>query len=338
MDLKNLRNEVQKQIENAENLKILSNIYKKYLGKKGEIAKVFSSLGNLPQKERKKVGQEVNLLKNEVRKIIDNKLKEIKKESRKLKIREKKIDVTIPGQKVKQGHLHPLTLVQREIIRIFESMGFEIVEGPELETEWYNFNALNIPDGHSARDIQDTLWLKQEKSKNSRKNLLMRTQTSPVQIRYMEKHNPPFKIIVPGKVFRNERTDASHDCQFYQCEGLMVDKNISVANFKAIIFAFLKEFFEENIDIRFRPGYFPFTEPSFEIDVRRKKGEWLELMGAGMVHPNVLKTAGLNTSSSNNKWQGFAFGMGIDRLTMVKYNINDTRLFHSGNLKFLNQF
>ena len=162
----------------------------------------------------------------------------------------------------------------------------------------------------------------------------MRTQTSPVQIRYMEKHNPPFKIIVPGKVFRNERTDASHDCQFYQCEGLMVDKNISVANFKAIIFAFLKEFFEENIDIRFRPGYFPFTEPSFEIDVRRRKGEWLELMGAGMVHPDVLKTAGLNVG----EWQGFAFGMGIDRLTMVKYNINDIRLFYSGNLKFLNQF
>ena len=171
MDLKNLRNEVQKQVENAENLKILSNIYKKYLGKKGEIAKVFSFLGDLPQKERKKVGQEVNLLKNELKKIIDSKLKEMKKESRKLKIQEKKIDVTIPGQKVKQGHLHPLTLVQREIIRIFESMGFEIVEGPELETEWYNFNALNIPDGHPARDIQDTLWLKQEKSKNSRKNL-----------------------------------------------------------------------------------------------------------------------------------------------------------------------
>ena len=338
MDLKNLKKEIQKQVEDTQDLKVLNNIYRKYLGKKGEIAKVFSSLGSLPQKERKDVGQDVNSIKNELRKMIDSKLKEIKRESRKSNIQEKKIDVTIPGQKVEQGHLHPLTLVQREIIRIFESMGFEIVEGPELETEWYNFNALNIPEDHPARDIQDTLWLKQEKSKDSKKNLLMRTQTSPVQIRYMEKHNPPFKIIVPGKVFRNERTDASHDSQFYQCEGLMIDKNISVANFKAIIFAFLKEFFEENIDIRFRPGYFPFTEPSFEIDVRRKKGEWLELMGAGMVHPNVLKTAGLNTSSSNNKWQGFAFGMGIDRLTMVKYNINDTRLFHSGNLKFLNQF
>jgi len=150
----------------------------------------------------------------------------------------------------------------------------------------------------------------------------------------MEKNNPPLKIIVPGRVFRNERTDATHDCGFYQCEGLIVDKNISVANFKAIMFAFLKEFFEENIDIRFRPGYFPFTEPSFEIDIRRKKGEWLELMGAGMVHPNVFKAAGLNP----NNWLGFAFGMGIDRLAMIKYNINDIRLFYSGNLKFLNQF
>jgi len=338
MDLKNLKKEIQKQVKDTQDLKVLNNIYRKYLGKKGEIVKVFSSLGDLPQKERKKVGQEVNLVKNEVKKIIDSKLKEIKKETRKSKIEEKKIDVTIPGQKVKQGRLHPLTLVQREIMRIFESMGFEIVEGPELETEWYNFNALNIPEDHPARDIQDTLWLKQDKNKDTKKNFLMRTQTSPVQIRYMEKHNPPFKIIVPGRVFRNERTDASHDCQFYQCEGLMVDKDISVTNFKAIIFAFLKEFFEENIDIRFRPGYFPFTEPGFEIDIRRKKGEWLELMGAGMVHPNVFKTAGLNTNSSDDRWQGFAFGMGIDRLVMVKYNINDIRLFYSGNLKFLNQF
>ena len=334
MDLKNLKNEIQEQIKKAEDLKTLNNIYKKYLGKKGEIAKIFSSLGGLPQKERKNVGQEINLLKKEVDNTINNKLKKVKSESRNTESKEKKIDVTIPGKKIDQGHLHPLTLVQREIIRIFESMSFETVEGPEVETEWYNFNALNVPSDHPARDIQDTLWLKQDENKDSKKKLLMRTQTSPVQVRYMEKHNPPFRIIVPGRVFRNERTDASHDCGFYQCEGLMVDKNISVANFKAIMFAFLKEFFEENIDIRFRPGYFPFTEPSFEIDIRRKKEDWLELMGAGMVHPNVFKAAGLNA----NKWQGFAFGMGIDRLAMIKYNINDIRLFYSGNLKFLNQF
>ena len=200
MNLKNLKNEIQEQVKNIKDLETLNNIYKKYLGKKGEIAKVFSSLGDLPQNERKEVGQKVNLLKNEVKKIIDSKLKKIKKESRKSKIKEKKIDVTIPGRKVKQGHLHPLTLVQREIMKIFESMGFEIIEGPELETEWYNFNALNVPEDHPARDIQDTLWLKQEKSKDSKKNLLMRTQTSPVQVRYMEKHNPPFKIIVSGLV------------------------------------------------------------------------------------------------------------------------------------------
>ncbi len=332
MNLKNLKEEIQKQVKNSEDLETLNNIYKKYLGKKGEIAKVFSSLGSLPEKERKNVGKEINIFKKEIKEILDNKLKQVRDKPKK---REgNKIDVTVPGQKVKQGHLHPLTLVQREIVRIFESMGFEIVEGPEVENEWYNFNALNVPDDHPARDIQDTLWLKQDKSKDSKKNLLMRTQTSPVQVRYMEKNNPPLKIIVPGRVFRNERTDATHDCGFYQCEGLIVDKSISVANFKAIIFAFLKEFFEENIEVRFRPGYFPFTEPSFEIDIRRKKGEWLELMGAGMVHPNVFKVAGLNAS----KWQGFAFGMGIDRLAMIKYNINDIRLFYSGNLKFLSQF
>ena len=332
MNLKNLKNEIQEQVKNIKDLETLNNIYKKYLGKKGEIAKVFSSLGKLPEKERRNAGKEINLFKNEIKKILDNKLKETKNKLKKTE--ERKIDVTIPGQKVEQGHLHPLTLVQREIVRIFESMGFEIIEGPEVENEWYNFNALNVPEDHPARDIQDTLWLKQDKKKDSKKNLLMRTQTSPVQVRYMEKNNPPLKIIVPGRVFRNERTDATHDCGFYQCEGLIVDKNISVANFKAIMFAFLKEFFEENIDIRFRPGYFPFTEPSFEIDIRRKKGEWLELMGAGMVHPNVFKAAGLNP----NNWRGFAFGMGIDRLAMTKYNINDIRLFYSGNLKFLNQF
>jgi len=332
MNLKNLKNEIQEQVKNIKDLETLNNIYKKYLGKKGEIAKVFSSLGKLPEKERKKAGKEINTFKNEIKNILDNKLKGFGNKLKKAE--ERKIDVTIPGKKIEQGHLHPLTLVQREIFSIFESMGFEIVEGPEVENEWYNFNALNVPDDHPARDIQDTLWLKQDKKKDNKKNLLMRTQTSPVQVRYMEKNNPPLKIIVPGRVFRNERTDATHDCGFYQCEGLIVDKNISVANFKAIMFAFLKEFFEENIDIRFRPGYFPFTEPSFEIDIRRKKGEWLELMGAGMVHPNVFKAAGLNP----NNWLGFAFGMGIDRLAMIKYNINDIRLFYSGNLKFLNQF
>jgi len=238
-----------------------------------------------------------------------------------------------------------LTLAQRRVIDIFQSMGFSVIKGPEVETEWYNFDALNVPKNHPARDIQDTLWIRQKKKKLAQENLLLRTQTSPVQIRYMEKHNPPLKIIVPGRVFRNEATDVSHECHFYQCEGLMVDKNISVANFKAVIEAFLRKFFNKNIKLRLRPGYFPFTEPSFEIDINCQncKGKgcsvcqktgWIEIMGAGMVHPNVFKAAGLNSKN----WQGFAFGIGIDRLAMKKYRINDIRLFYSGDLRFLKQF
>jgi phenylalanyl-tRNA synthetase alpha chain len=217
-------------------------------------------------------------------------------------------------------------------------MGFSVVEGPEIETEWYNFDALNIPKDHPARDLWATFWLKNSK-------LLLRTHTTPVDVRYLEKNNPPLRIITIGRVFRHEATDASHEVNFNQIDGLMVGKEINVANFKAIIQEFFQEFFEKIIEIRMRPSYFPFTEPSFEVDMRclncRGKGcstcqkiGWLEMMGAGMVHPNVFKAAGLNPKN----WQGFAFGMGLDRLAMMKYKINDIRLFYSGDLRFLNQF
>ncbi|MEK7103780.1 MAG: phenylalanine--tRNA ligase subunit alpha, partial [Patescibacteria group bacterium] len=210
-----------------------------------------------------------------------------------------------------------------------------------------NFDALNVPKDHPARDMQDTFWLRQNVPTNNKKQitnnksekLLMRTQTSPVQIRYMESHQPPLRIIVPGRVFRNEATDAKHGAQFYQLEGLMVDKEVSASNFKAIIEDFLKRFFKTNIEMRLRPGFFPFTEPSFEIDVKRPGGKWMEVMGGGMVHPNVFKAAGLNAFVKPGLgWQGFAFGFGIDRLAIIKYKISDIRLLYQNDLRFLTQF
>ena len=230
---------------------------------------------------------------------------------------------------------------------IFEQMGFSVVEGPEIESEWYNFDALNVPKDHPARDAWNTLWLKpqNQKSKVKSQKLLLRTHTSPMQARYMEKHNPPLRIIVPGKVFRYEATDPSHEFQFYQVEGLMVDKDINVSHLKAVVKEFLKRFFQKDIDVRFRPDYFPFTEPSFEIAMTClvcggkgcpacKQTGWLEMAGAGMVHPNVFRAVGYNPQ----EWQGWAFGFGWDRLTMMKYKIPDIRLFNSGDLRFLQQF
>ncbi len=239
------------------------------------------------------------------------------------------IDVTAPGKKIEHGHLHPLTQVQNKAVEIFSSMGFEIAEGPEVETEYYNFDALNIPAEHPARDLWDTFWLKA----NANNAKLLRTHTSPVQVRYIETHQPPIRIIAPGKVFRYEATDVSHEIQFYQLEGLMVDKNITLANLKAVMGIFFQKFFSKNIEVRLRPSYFPFVEPGVEIDMKYN-GNWMEVAGAGMVHPKVLENAGLNF----NDWQGFAFGMGMDRLAMIKYKINDVRLFYSSDLRFIKQF
>ncbi len=235
-------------------------------------------------------------------------------------------DVTIPGKKVERGHLHPLTIVQRRAVDIFNSMGFEVAEGPEVETEYYNFDALNIPKDHPARDMWDTFWLKDKR--------LLRTHTSPVQIRYMKEHQPPLRIIAPGKVFRYEATDATHEVQFYQLEGLMIGKKISLANLKGVMETFFQSFFNsKDIEVRLRPSYFPFVEPGVEVDMKYK-GKWVEIAGAGMVHPKVLEEVGIDPK----EYQGFAFGMGIDRLAIIKYKVDDVRLFHSGDLRFINQF
>lgn len=241
---------------------------------------------------------------------------------------------------IEKGHVHPISLMVQEIGRVFTEMGFEVAEGPEMETEFYNFDALNIPADHPARDMWDTFWVKPKSA-----GKLLRTHTSPVQIRYMQSHKPPFAIIAPGKVFRYEATDATHEAQFYQVEGLMVGENISLANLKWTLLEFFKRFFGKQIEIRFRPSFFPFTEPSVEIDMSCfkcggkgcsmcKKTGWIEIMGAGMVHPKVLEAGGIDSQ----KYQGFAFGGGIDRLAMLKYGVDDVRLFYSGDLRLVNQF
>lgn len=238
-----------------------------------------------------------------------------------------------------ERHVHPITALIREMNSIFYEMGFDFVEGPELETEYYNFDSLNVPPDHPARDMQDTFFIK------GQKGMVMRTHTSPVQVRYMENHKPPYRIIVPGKVFRNEATDATHEAQFYQIEGLVVDEDVTLAALKGTLEIFFSKLLKEDTEVRFRPGYFPFVEPAVEVDMQCfkcagkgcsicKGTGWIEMMGAGMVHPFVLESAGVDPK----KWQGFAFGGGIERLGMLKYGIDDVRLFHNGDLRFVNQF
>ncbi len=252
-------------------------------------------------------------------------------------IREKLgIDVTLPGKAPERGHLHPVTLMMRDIARIFGHMGFTIAEGPEIESEHYNFDALNIPKDHPARDMWDTFWLK---DKLGLERLLLRTHTSPVQIRYMEDCEPPIRIIAPGKVYRYEATDATHETQFYQFEGLMIGKDVSMANLKGMLLSFFEQLFERPMQIRFRPSYFPFTEPSVEIDIgwtdeKGKVVKWIEVMGAGQVHPKVLEAGGIDAS----KWQGFAFGGGVDRFVVLKYGIPDVRQLYTGDLRLIKQF
>lgn len=372
IDLKTIKNQVEIEFGKALDLKELERIFQKYLGKKGEITQLLKVLEKLPKEKRAKIGREINELKNFLEIKLAEKSQILKEKAEREAEEREWFDVTAPGKKLTLGHLHPLTLVKRKIEEIFQAMGFTVVEGPEVETEWYNFDALNIPEEHPARDMWDTLYLKNQKLKiaggqaygaGKNQKLLLRTHTSPVQIRFMEKNQPPLRIIVPGRVFRHEATDAKHEVNFYQVEGLMIGKDVSVANFKAIIQEFLTRFFSgfaksgarstlsqktetgKEIEMRLRPSFFPFTEPSFEIDIQclvcRGKGcstclatGWIELMGAGMVHPLVFKNSGLIPKD----WQGFAFGLGIERLAMMKYKIDDIRLFYSGDLRFLNQF
>ena len=337
INLKQIKERGEKKIRSAKNLKELEEIFEEFLGEKGALKIILSQLKNWSIKERQKLGKEANELKKYLTKELESKkAKILEKEAQKVENQEW-FDVTLPSKKISLGHLHPLTIVKRRVEEIFQSMGFNVVEGPEIENEWYNFDALNIPKDHPARDMWDTFWLNNK--------TLLRTHTTPVDVRYMEKHNPPFRIIIPGNVYRHEATDASHEFQLMQVDGLMVDRNASVAHFKAIIREFLEKFFNQKIKTRLRPDFFPFTEPSFDVSISClvcqgkgcpvcKNSGWLEIAGAGMLHPYVFKNARLNPKN----WQGWAFGFGLDRLAMMKYKISDIRLFRSGDLRFLTQF
>lgn len=327
MDIAKLKKIALEEIKKAKEANALEAIKVKYLGRKeGELNKILRSLKDLSLAKKKKIGSAANILRKEIEIALDKKIKEF--------IAERKtssVDITMPGKRISVGHLHPLTLIENKIKEIFLGLNFSSVEGPEAETEYYNFDALNIPANHPARDMWDTFWIKA--NANNAKRLLMRTHTSPMQIRYMETHKPPFQIIVPGRVFRFEATDASHEINFHQVEGLMIGKDVTLANFKYVIEQFFRQLFGPHIAIRMRPSYFPFVEPGLEIDI--KLGDtWLEVMGAGMVHPNVLKAV----SYDPREVQGFAFGLGLERLAMIKYKIDDIRLFYSGDLRFINQF
>jgi len=318
----------------------LENLQTKYLGRKSELSLFLRSLKGLPPGERARSGQIANELRRKLETEMGNKAQQLKEAELARKIEQEKIDVTAPGRRVEHGHLHPLTIVRHEIEDIFRSMGFDIVEGPEVETEWYNFDALNVPADHPARDMQDTFWLKQspEAQKDPHTHLLPRTHTSAVQVRYMEKHQPPFRIIVPGKCFRNEATDATHEMQFHTFEGLMVGKDISLANLKGVLRFFANKFFKDEVEVKFNASYFPYTEPSVEVFLKGRKGKlkdrWIEMAGAGMVNQKVFQSAGY----VQGEYQGFAFGMTIDRLAMFKYGIDDIRLLYGSDLRFLKQF
>ncbi len=325
-----LRKDAFGALEEASDFEAVGKVEAEYLGRAGRLTNILKSLKNLAEQEWKEMGSTANALKKEIEEKVRVKKSELAKTSRHPE--SGRIDISIPGKKILRGHHHPLSSLMREVTGIFESMGFEVAEGPEVETEYYNFDALNVPKNHPARDMWNTFWL-QGGGKN--KNLL-RTHTSPMEIRYMEGHQPPLRVIVPGRCFRYEATDATHDFQFYQLEGLMIGEKINLAHLKGIVEIFFQKLFRgKNIEVRFRPSYFPFVEPGVEGDVRlAQKGEWLEIAGAGMTHPQVIKNAGLNP----NEWQGFAFGIGLDRVAMIKYKIDDIRLFYSGDLRFIKQF
>ena len=331
---------LKESIEKIQSLQDLNELKVKFLGRKSEFTSILKSLKDLSAEKRKTIGQLANETKNEIEDAFLQAERILKEKA--FNFETEKIDVTMPAKKLERGHLHPLTKIQNEIEDIFNSMGFEIADGPEVETEFYNFDALNMPKNHPARDMQDTFWIKGEKNKEK---IAMRTQTSAVQVRYMEEHTPPFRIIVPGRIFRNEATDATHEHTFHQFEALVVDKDINVGNFKFIAQEFFSKFFKKDVKVRLRPSYFPFTEPSFEFDISCtmcggkgcagcKNAGWLEIGGAGMVNQFVFESAGYK----RNEYQGFAWGFGIERLAMMKYKINDIRLFHSGDLRFIKQF
>ncbi|PTL39891.1 phenylalanine--tRNA ligase subunit alpha [Alkalicoccus saliphilus] len=337
--LQELHGEAAAKIEEANTLDELQQVRVAYLGKKGPITEVMKSMGKLSKEERPVVGQKANEVRENLQQLIEQKESVLEQAAVTEQLKKESIDVTLPGRPVKKGSRHPLTSVVERIEDVFTGMGFQVAEGPEVETDYYNFESLNLPKHHPARDMQDTFFITSD--------LLLRTQTSPVQVRTMEKHEGrgPVKIICPGKVYRRDEDDATHSHQFMQIEGLVVDEGIRMSDLKGIFEAFVKSYFGEDRKIRLRPSFFPFTEPSAELDIscalcggegcRTCKGTgWIEVLGAGMVHPNVLEMGGFDPE----KYSGFAFGMGVERFAMLKYGIDDIRHFYTNDARFLEQF
>jgi len=296
----------------------------KYLGKKGEFTLQLRALGALPAEQRPAAGKEVNLAKQELALLIDERRAVLEAERLQAELAADRLDVTLPGRGISRGSLHPVTRSLRRMIRMFGRAGFDVQTGPEVEEEFYNFTALNIPEDHPARAMHDTFYLQSGK--------LLRTHTSPVQIRAMQAHGVPIRVIAPGRVYRCD-SDLTHTPMFTQVEGLVIDRDVSFANLKSLLYEFVSKFFERNVELRFRPSYFPFTEPSAEVDVLSENGRWLEILGCGMVHPNVLRSVGVDS----RKHQGYAFGMGVERLTMLRYGVDDLRNFFDNDIRFLRQ-
>ena len=324
-------------MENAQSAAELDGLRVQYLGKKGELTAVLKQMGKLSPEERPAMGQLANEVRSWIETDIETRLTEIKASQMAARLESEKLDVTLPGKRPQFGAKHPLSIVLDEIKEIFIGMGFEIADGPEVETDYYNFEALNIPKDHPARDTQDTFYINE--------NILLRTQTSPVQVRVMEQKKPPIRIISPGRVYRSDALDATHSPLFHQIEGLVVDKGITFADLKGTLETFIKRLYGEDSVVRFRPHHFPFTEPSAEVDVqcfnckgegcRLCKGEgWIEILGCGMVHPKVLSNCGIDPEV----YSGFALGMGLERVVMRRYNIDDIRLFYENDVRFLKQF
>lgn len=336
-ELERIRTEALKGLASAEDEKSVEEIRVKVLGKKGELTAILKQMGSLPAEERPAAGREANMVRSEIEKALSDALDSVRKKMRDRRLAEETVDVTMAGRAPARGTLHPVSIVTEDLIDIFRSMGFDVVDGPEVETERYNFEALNVPADHPARDMQDTFYIGD--------GLLLRTQTSAAQIRTMENRTPPIRIVSPGRVCRADELDATHSPVFHQMEGLVVDKSITMCDLKGTLERFAQEIYGADTKVRFRPSFFPFTEPSVEVDVscsacrgegcRVCKGSgWIEILGAGMVHPKVLRDCGIDP----DVYSGFAFGIGLDRLATTRYKISDIRLLFENDLRFLKQF
>ena len=323
--LEQLLEQAQSEVAGSVDAKALDELRVKYLGRKGALTAHLKSLGKLPVEERAAAGKEINQIKQALSASIETRQAVLEAESVETRLAGERLDVTLPGRGISSGHLHPVTRTMRRMEEIFRLAGFDVRIGPEVEDDYHNFSALNFPEDHPARAMHDTLFLESD--------LLLRTHTSPVQVRAMREKGAPIRLIAPGRVYRCD-SDPTHTPMFTQVEGLAVDRGISFSNLKSVLYEFVSLFFERDVQLRFRPSYFPFTEPSAEVDVMSESGRWLEILGCGMVHPNVLR----NVDIDPEEFTGYAFGMGVERLAMLRYGVDDLRLFFENDLRFIQQF